>query len=214
MLRPSGRENPDDSRYSGSFCSGPVDVAGTGLCRHSAYLVLVIGLLLVSCSSSPAVNSSPRPTTPGTPSIALAEPSPSATASSDAGDEDTQRARPTRVPDPRQVRAVALSSSRVRISWNRSPRTRYYTVLDSGEVLERRVQTRHVSVQVAYGTHCFRVIAVAERDFRNSSPSPCATITLSPPPSEAPESSSGGSDCPPGYVRNGVPPFECTLNDY
>jgi len=118
--------------------------------------------------------------------------------------------KPLRLGKPESVRATVTFGKVVRVEWVAATEgVRYFKILDNSRLVGEKLGPgrRQADVTVSYGTHCLRVMAVAEDGYSDSPASACAKVTVVKPASAPPS-----RPCPPGYVlREGT--GECILGD-
>lgn len=112
---------------------------------------------------------------------------------------------------PGHVHADALSGTRVRVQWKATGQgVRYFEVLESGKSVGKvPAGKRNLAFETSYGSHCFRVQAVAVASaaggFSDSSPSSCGQVTLTKPEPVGPAL---GSPCSYRGTTGGVIGFD------
>ncbi len=148
-------------------------------------------------ADSPTVESSTSPAPIGSPAASRPE-------------------KPEKLGKPTGVSAHVLSGQQVRVEWKASGRgVRFFEVYDNGSRVGKYGSgQRHADITTAFGTHCFRVVAVAQAGFLDSTSSSCGKVTLvKPAPQPAcdymhPETCVPAS-CPSFTL---VPPTEANLD--
>lgn len=163
-------------------------------------LLIMVVLATSGCSGSgPATTSAAASSGPTSTNAVEVETSPSGQAETDSG--GGQMTRPVKLRQPSHVRAGSTYDTQVRIEWESENKgVRGFEILDNRRRVGGRLNARkrHVVISTSYGTHCFRVVAIGENHFLDSSPSSCGTVTVSePPPPEPAESQGGLYSCAP-----------------
>lgn len=177
-------------------------VALVGIFVAAGVLIGAIVVLGGSDDSQPAAIAS-NPPVPSPVASAIPEPveSTAPEESSSASDGVTEK-----VDRPSGVSANVVSGRNVKVEWDASPHdVRYFQVYDNGEMVGGKISPslRHVVLTTSYGTHCFRVVAVAVSGARSSTVSACGSVTVEEPYNPPP-----GSYNPPPASDNNPPPSE------
>jgi hypothetical protein len=120
--------------------------------------------------------------------------------------------QPVKLSRPTGVRASVTSGNTVLVQWNypAANYVRYFQVFDDGMTVGGKTppSQRRIFVTASYGTHCYRVLAVAVAGARSSNASGCGTVTVAKPYNPPPGSYNPppGSYNPPPSGSNNPPP--------
>lgn len=141
-------------------------------------LAVVIAMLAaMACSSATSTSADVE-------SSAVAGPTITASPSQSPSDQPAPE-KPQRVERPRHVRAHILSGSLVRVRWNARERdVRSFQVYDYFRAVSKHVPSdqRQADVYASYGTHCFRVKAVAKHGALDVGPVGCGMVSVTAGP--------------------------------